>query len=123
MIIHLPTLVLFFADVAYQACILFSLQNLEICSSVTATDTSHLFARSTIGMLEPSGSVTFSLRSFSHFFIDWKVAAREMSNTRAAATLRAGQIDESARSVNLKKNQIITNKKIVRIFRLIGQGI
>lgn len=83
-----PTFVFSFAEVMYHSPILFSLQNLTICSVDTATcRMSHLFARRTTGMLDPSGSVTFSLKSLSHFFIDWKVAAREISKTNAAATL------------------------------------
>ena len=67
----------------------FSLQNLAICSrGTTGKGISHLFAKRTTGMLEPSGSVTFSLRSYSHFLIDWNVAIREMSKTKAAATLK-----------------------------------
>jgi len=93
LIVYLPMLVLCLAEVIYQAPILFSLQNFEICSVLTAIDISHLFAKSTIGTSVPFGSMTFSRISFSHLFIDWKVAAREMSNTRAAATLHIDQIN------------------------------
>lgn len=49
---------------------------------------SHLLAKRTTGMLEPSGNVTFSRKSLNHFATDWNVATREMSKTKAAATLR-----------------------------------
>lgn len=68
---------------------LFSLQNLAICSvGTTGQGMSHLFAKRTTGIFEPSGSVTFSLKSHSHFLIDWNVAIREISKTKAAATLK-----------------------------------
>lgn len=86
---YLPIFVFSLADVTYQAPMLFSLQNLAICSlGTTGQGISHLFAKRTTGISEPSGNVTFSRRSLNHFLIDWNVAIREISNTKAAATLK-----------------------------------
>lgn len=85
----LPIFMFSFADVTNQEPISFSLQNLIIWSFGTAAWLmSNLLAKRTTGILEPSGSVTFSRRSLSHFLTDWKVAALERSNTKAAATLK-----------------------------------
>lgn len=68
---YLPIFVFSLADVTYQAPMLFSLQNLAICSIGTdGQEISHLFANRTTGISEPSGSVTFSRRSHNHFLID-----------------------------------------------------
>lgn len=77
------------AEVIYQDSIPFSLQNLTILSLEIATSLmSHLLASKTMGIFELSGNVIFSRRSLSHLLTDRNVAAREISKTKAAATLK-----------------------------------